>query len=542
MVAKNQQLSGLFVFSCLAFFLLSGCANFRGNEGYMSSKAATPETLHGIDVLELEVSEAEDIESKKSEPAPAELELSLAKCRALVLENNLDLKVQLIEPAIAAARVGEEEARFETTFSAGVNYFKSNTPVASTLDIEGSKMDGLRASLGVNIPLRSGGEINVNLSDNTIETDSAFSIYNPTYETDLSASISQPLLRGAGRRAGEYALRIAELGRQITDAQTKLQVIYAIAEADKAYWRLYAARKLLEVRKLQYDLARTLFEETEILVEVGSRARIELIRTRASVAGKIEAIITAENDVQDRERDLKRKLNKSGLGMETDTVLVQTSEPDPVLYDIERGQMVARALENRMELLEAELRIAQDAATIDYSKNQTLPLVSIGYTYNTNGLGPSRSDAYDLLADNTYRDHAVGLQISIPLGNEAAQSRLRQALYQRTQRLMSRESKKEQITYEVLQQIDKLEATWQRIMASRQTTILYDEQYRAEKKKYELGMVTATYVLDAQTNLAEAQRAEISAIADYQIALIDLAYATGTLLGAAKVQWEPFVP
>ena len=49
-------------------------------------------------------------------------------------------------------------------------------------------------------------------------------------------------------------------------------------------------------------------------------------------------------------------------------------------------------------------------------------------------------------------------------------------------------------------------------------------------------------MLQAQTNFADAQSAEILALAEYQIALVDLAYATGTLLGAAKVQWEPIVP
>jgi len=108
--------------------------------------------------------------------------------------------------------------------------------------------------------------------------------------------------------------------------------------------------------------------------------------------------------------------------------------------------------------------------------------------------------------------------------------------------LASRDSQKAQITYEVLQQIDKLEANWQRILATRQTSILNDELAKAEKRQFELGLVTSTDVLDAQTTLAEAQRAEISALADYQISLIDLAHATGTLLGAAKVQLEPFVP
>ena len=57
-----------------------------------------------------------------------------------------------------------------------------------------------------------------------------------------------------------------------------------------------------------------------------------------------------------------------------------------------------------------------------------------------------------------------------------------------------------------------------------------------------VGLGTSTDVLDAQTAFADAQSAEISALAEYQIALVDLAYATGTLLGAAKVQCRPIAP
>jgi outer membrane protein TolC len=382
----------------------------------------------------------------------------------------------------------------------------------------------------------------VDLTDYATETDSSYSIYNPSYNNSLSASISQPLLRNAGRRASEYSIRFAKLNRQITDSRTKLEVIRVVAEVDKSYWRLYAARRLLEVRRQQYELASALYEETDSFVEVGAKPRIELLRTRASVAESLEAIINAENDVRDTERELKQMLNKPGMGMETETVLIPSTRPDPVRYDIRREQMVAGALENRMELLQLELQLAQDASTIEYRRNQTLPLVSMKYEYNVNGLGPKRSDAYELLLENEFADHSLGLQVSIPLGNEAAESRLRQSIYERAQRLVDRESQKAQITAEVLKQIDKLEANWQRIMATRQTTILKDELYQAEKRQFELGMVTSTSVMDAQTALADAQRAEIAAIADYQISLIDLAYATGTLLGAAKVEWEPFVP
>jgi outer membrane protein len=526
----------------LGVVLLSGCSHLCGKEDFYTYKAA-PEKLRQMETLEMQEAEDETLITYHMDmPEAADLSLSLEECRALTLENNLDLKVELINPAIAAERVSQEEAQFEATFSATTSYYKINSPVDPTRDVAGSSTENYRTNLGVSIPLRTGGTIDFNLNDNQTETNSFFATFNPYYDPDFSASISQPFLRDAGNRANTHAIRIAEYNRQITDTQTKLSAIRIIADVDRAYWRLYAASRLLDVRKQQYELAKELFEQAERFVEVGAKPQIEVIRTRASVAEKLEAIIRAENDVRDTERDLKRMLNKPGLGMETATVLIPSTKPDPVRYKLNRPQMVVNAIENRMEMLELQIQLAQDASTIDYRRNQTLPLVTLEYEYNINGLGPTRGDSYDLLIDHEYKDYRVGLQVSIPLGNKAAKSRLRQAVYERAKRLASRDSKEAQIKYEVLQQIDKLEANWQRILATRQTTILQDQQYRAEKRQFELGLVTSTDVLNAQTELAEAQRLEILALAEYQIALVDLAYATGTLLGAAKVEWDPVIP
>jgi len=250
----------------------------------------------------------------------------------------------------------------------------------------------------------------------------------------------------------------------------------------------------------------------------------------------------AENNLRDRERELKRVLNKPGLEMQTPTILIPDTKPDPVRYELERKRLVQLAIENRMEMLELELQIAEDISAIDYMHNQALPLVTMDYTYNVNGLGQTEDDSFDLLYDKRFEDHRFGLQMLVPLGNEAAKSRLRQAFYQRKQRLASRENRAALIEVEVLNAIDQLEANWQRILAGRQRTILDGRLYQAEKRQFELGLRTTTDVLDAQTKFADAQSAEILALAEYQIALVDLAYATGTLLGADKVRWEPIVP
>ena len=206
------------------------------------------------------------------------------------------------------------------------------------------------------------------------------------------------------------------------------------------------------------------------------------------------------------------------------------------------NKLVELALENRREMLDLELQLAQNISEIDFRRNAALPLVLLDYTYNINGLGATRSDAFDLLYDKNFEDHSIGLRVSIPLGNEAAKARIRQALYQRRQLLADQKYRRLLISTEVLSTIDAVETRWQQIMAARQSALLEGKLYEAEVRQFTLGLRTSTDVLEAQTRFANAQSTEISALVEYEIALVDLAYATGTLLGAAQVEWAPLVP
>ena len=528
--------------SAAAVFLSGGCEQFIDDQDYYELEVA-PEKLRQIETLDLEAAKSKAASpADVNEAAPPEIELTLEQCRALAMENNLDLKVQLISPAIAAEKVSEQEARFEAAIFSNVGFSRTDTPTSTRLT--GSKVDYSNVDLGVQVPLRTGGTVTFDIADSRTKTNEEFEfwILNPAYTSDLSISISQPLLRNAGTRANTYAIRIADYERQITDVQTKLEIIRVIADADRWYWRLYAARRELDVRKKQYDLAKAQLDQARRFVDAGERPLIEVIRAEAGVAERLEAIIVAENNLRDRERELKKLLNKPGLDMQTPTVVLPATEPDPVHYELDKQTLVTQAVDNRMEMLELELQIAADVSTVDYLQNQALPLVTLDYTYNINGLGATRDESFDLLRYKNFEDHRLGLQLLVPLGNEAARSKLLQAFYQRRQRLATWQNRSSIIELEVLNAVDQLEANWQRILAGRQNAILAARLFEAEKRQFELGLGTSTDVLDAQTTFADAQSAEISALTEYQIALVDLAYATGTLLGAAKVQWEPIVP
>jgi outer membrane protein TolC len=195
----------------------------------------------------------------------------------------------------------------------------------------------------------------------------------------------------------------------------------------------------------------------------------------------------------------------------------------------------------RMELLETELRIAQETANVRQARNDLLPLVTLSYTYGINGLGSTFDDALTQVRQRDFQDHSASLQVEVPIGNEAARSRYRRSIFTRMQQLATKEQREQQVRQEVFGAVDNLEATWQHILASRKRVLVAARVAEGEQRQYDLGRRTSTEVLDAQAKLADARQAEIVAVAEYQIARVDIAFATGTLLGQSQVVWEPTV-
>ena len=77
--------------------------------------------------------------------------LSIEQCRAMTLKNNLDLKVQLIEPTIAAKQVSAEEAKFESSFFTNLSY--SNIDQPSVVVEQAQKYKSQTADLGCQGPI-----------------------------------------------------------------------------------------------------------------------------------------------------------------------------------------------------------------------------------------------------------------------------------------------------------------------------------------------------------------------------------------------------
>jgi outer membrane protein len=533
----------------LSIVLLTGCAILAPEDQYYEYKVPDAK-LHTITPIEPnqftaapKPAAAAAVEPNLPVP-PAEMKMSLEECRASTLRNNLDLQTQLIAPTIDATRISEAEAAFESVFRTGTNFSANDYPGgisqvdSGSIVTAGAQSHNVNSYAGVRMPMRTGGTLDFNLTDDR----NHFLSTGPIYENNFRFSFSQPLLKGAGQRVNMQGILLAQYGKQITDNNTKFQVILVLSSADKAYWQLYAARKELEVRTKQHELAVAQLERARRMVNAGQSAKVEIVRAEAGVARQLAAIITAENNLRKSQRDFKKIINKRGLDIETSTVMIPATEADPVHYTFDTTKLMTQAFENRYELLQIELQIAENISNIDFENNQMLPNVALSYIYNVPSTGLTRSDSYEMLNRKPYENHSIGITMEAPLGNEAAKSRLRRAMYEKRQNMATKEKQKQLVKQEVLDALDTVETNWQQIMASRQAAILEGQLYETEIRQFEVGLRTSTDVLDAQSKFADAQSSEITALVDYETSLIDLAYKTGTLLGADKIIWEPIVP
>jgi outer membrane protein TolC len=468
-------------------------------------------------------------------PAGAEYALTIEEARRLALENNLDLRVELFNPQIARENLGAEEARFEALFTTDANFAVTDAPVVNrTLS---SQARTLGVTPGVTLPLRTGGVLRFSAPMDWLETNNEFATLNPAYTTTPQATLSHPLLRGAGAFYAEQGIRIARYAQLQSEARTKLAVIAVLTNVDRVYWQLYAARQDLIVRKQEYDRAIAQLDRSRRMTEAGTAAEVEVVRAESGVADSIEAIINAEDDVRTRQRDLKRILNRPGLGMETDTVLVPSTKPKVLYYRVEPERLAQEALNRRMEMLEVELQIAEQTSEVRVARNDLLPLVNLTYTYGVSGLGGRFDEAFAMVRDNDFNAHTVGLHVEVPLGNAAAKARLRRALALRMQSLASKDQRIAAIRQELFDALDRLNTDWYRILAARKRVVAAQRVLDVEVRAFTQGLRNSTEVVEAQTRLANAQSAEVAAVADYQIAQVDIAVATGTTLGQAAVSW-----
>jgi len=291
----------------------------------------------------------------------------------------------------------------------------------------------------------------------------------------------------------------------------------------------------LEVQRRSLRLAQELVTLNKARVRAGVAAPVEVTQAEAQEAARVQDVILGEKSVRDAEDTLKVILNipgSRGWSQEIQPTYSLSFEPKPINLD----ETIRTALENRYEYKSAKLDIESKDLTVRLTRNQLLPDLALAGSVSANGFGGNYSDNLSSLGSSDYVSYSVGVVLTVPLGNRAAESTHTKARLVAEQAKTSLKQLELQIVQQVREGVRRVEANAKRVDANRAARALAEEQLRVEQRRLEAGVTTTFNVLSFQRDLSAAQANELRAIADYVESLANLERVRGTVLEANQIE------
>ena len=129
----------------------------------------------------------------------------------------------------------------------------------------------------------------------------------------------------------------------------------------------------LRVRKKSLESAEDLLRKNRIQAKVGTLAPIEVLVAEDGVAKKINDIIETENNIKNREDDLKLIMNLSNHSILSDVAIIPLDKASFEITDVTLDESIKNALANRPELFKQGLDIANARITVKQKRNELLP-------------------------------------------------------------------------------------------------------------------------------------------------------------------------
>jgi outer membrane protein len=386
--------------------------------------------------------------------------------------------------------------------------------------------------------------------DNTRQaTNSRGNLVNPTLNSSFRFTLQQHLLQGFGIALNKRNITVAYNDKRIADAGFKNQVISTVSQIQNIYWDLVTAYEDVAVKQRSLALAQKTESDNRKQVEIGTLAPIEIVRATSQVAASNQDLIISQTNLQLQQtlmiNALTRNLSDPTLAklpvIPTDTMALPQNEPQVPIEDL-----VKQAIAQRPDLEQSRVDLQNRDITRKASKNGLLPAVDIFGFYGASALGGAPNPAagcltncfvptgygstFGSLFDSTAPDKGVGLSINIPIRNRANQAQQVRSELEYRQAQLRIQQQQNQVGIDVRNARFALEQNRARVQAAIEGQRLAEQSLDAEQKKYSLGASTNTLVLQAQSALATAASATLSAQSAYEKSRVQLDLITGQTL------------
>jgi outer membrane protein TolC len=489
--------------------------------------------------------------------AGGKLRLSLDDAIRLTLLNNTDLRINQLTYETSQFAVKRAYSPFDPLGTASFNASRSTSPSTTTLaGAAVSSSLSQQSQFNFSQLFQTGTQYSVGFSANKSATNSSFATFNPAISSSMNFSVTQPLLRNRGLFPNRAPIVIAQRNQKQSRANFSVQAMDALQRAVGQYWDVVQARENLAVLRKSLELAEATYAQNKRALELGALPPLDIYRSESQVATRRVAVIQAEYQLKELEDDFRRTI---GADLDPfiralDLDLIQPAEPAGELMTLDSQEALQRALAKRPELEALRLQLQNDDTSIRLAHNSIQPDLSLNAFYSSNGRGGNQidtsttpptvlsrgglGDALQQLSAFDFPSYGFTVSLRLPIKNRAAEADLGTAMISKRRDLYSLRAREQSITLEARTAIHQLEQAKLSMAAAKIARDLAQKNLEAEQRKYELGVQTIFFVLDAQTQLASAEQGLLQAQISYQRAVTSVERATGELLDLHRIHLQ----
>ena len=414
---------------------------------------------------------------------------------------------------------------------------------------------------------QSGTNMLVGFNNSRLSSNNSFNEFTPSLSSSFQFRLTQHLLQGLGFAPNNRYIRIAKNDREISDVAFRLQTITTVDQIENIYWDLVYAYENVRVQKENLAFAQRTLSDTRKQVDIGTLAPIEVVRAQSTVASDQQTLTLASTNLELEQLLMKNALSRTLLDSalaDAEVIPTSTMELPPQETISPTQDLVNDGLTHRPELAEARINLTNTEISNKAIRNALLPQIDLFAYYGGAGQGGSPNTNYicaqdpgfcspgattftgpagvgyggtlNQLVNSTAPDKGMGVNLTIPLRNRAAQSTQMRSEFEYRQAQLRIQQIENQIRIEVRNAQFGVQQNRASVASAQAAVDLARQSLDAEQKKYALGASTSTLVLQYQSGMTAAEVTLVSAKAAYEKAQIELDRATGLLLEHAGIQ------
>ncbi len=458
-------------------------------------------------------------------PPAGPLELTVEKAILLALENNKAFRIQRLGPGARGTYEDELAAEFDPKLTAALDAAES-TSIRSYGPIEPTKLESSSASgkVGLSKRLPLGTELGLEVSTGRSWTDRGGDLNNAR----VGLTVTQPILRGAGRRANLASIRQARLDTRSSEYELRGLAEALVADVESAYWDCALARDKIEIYEEHRAIAEKQLAETKVRIEIGVLAEAELAAAQAEVALRREALITARGTLRKAKLVLMR-LTGAGLDRPEGDLILRERPTAPEVDLGEVGPHVKSALRKRPDLNQAKLALERGELEVVKTRNGLLPRLDLFVVLGKSGYADAFGDAVKALDDKAY-DFSAGISLEYVFGNRSARARHERSMLSRDEADEALRNLEELIQLDVRKAHIDVEVRREQVTAVAATLKAREDAFDAETEKLRVGKSTTLLVAQAQRDVVASRISQIEAVVNLLRSLTEFHRAAGTLL------------